>query len=379
MHAEIAGAGFAGLTAAIALADRGYSVRVHEKTPAVRAEGFGLSTQENMLKVLEALGVREAVLRSGQPIRERRVLDAAGRTIMASGGGFGWRIGRRHLIEVLSARAARAGVEIVTESAVAGADPRGELVLSDGRRLRADLVVGADGVHSAVRASLGIGVSRSVRRDGAMRVLVPKPAAAIDPSVEGSTRESWAGRRRFIVSHTRADELYVAMSCLASDADGRRIPLDAASWSATFPRLASFFDWMREKADWSAVRWVQFETLRLARWHAGRVAIVGDAAHAMPPDLGQGAGCAMMNALALAFYDDLAEWERRERPLTEHTQRWAGIYGAAASLPGPLRHAAFAAMGRSKWLHDQYQRTARHIPTGYGAAETPDVRSSPGP
>jgi hypothetical protein len=73
----------------------------------------------------------------------------------------------------------------------------------------------------------------------------------------------------------------------------------------------------------------------------------------------------MMNALSLACYDDLARWERCERPLTEHTQRWAGIYGTAASLPGPLRTLAFAAMGRVKWLHDSYQRTARHVPTGY--------------
>lgn len=365
MHAEIAGAGFAGFTAAIALAERGWSVRVHEKTPAIRAEGFGLSTQENMLKVLEALGVREEVLRGGQPIRERLVLDARGSTIMASGGGFGHRISRRHILGVLSARAAAAGVDIATESTAESADPSGRLRLASGRDLRADLVVAADGVNSSVRGTLPLSLERRRRADGAMRVLVPKPPAALDPSVEGQTRESWSGRRRFIVSRTRPDELYVAMSCLASDEAGRRVPLDVAGWSATFPRLAPFFEWMRRSADWGTVRWVQFETLRLARWHAGRVAVVGDAAHAMPPDLGQGAGCAMMNALALACYDELAEWERRERPLTEHTQRWAGIYGTAAALPGPLRKLAFRAMGRVRWLHDSYQRTARHVPTGY--------------
>ena len=58
-HAEIAGAGFAGLVAAIALADRGWTVRVHERTPFLRAEGFALTIHGNGVKVLKALGVFE--------------------------------------------------------------------------------------------------------------------------------------------------------------------------------------------------------------------------------------------------------------------------------------------------------------------------------
>ena len=365
-HAEIAGAGFAGLVAAIGLAERGWSVRVHEKTPEVRAEGFGLSTQENMLKVLEAVGVRDEVVRGGERIVQRLVLDASGRTLMASGGGFGYRISRRHIIAALTRRAHQAGVAVATESTVVGADSAGALLFADGTRAQADLVVGADGIHSTVRESMALTAERRLRADGAMRILVPRPDAHIDPSQPGSTRESWSGRRRFIVSRTQPDELYVAMSCLASDARGRAVPIDVASWSATFPAFSEFFAWTREKANWAAVRWVRFETLKLKRWHAGRVAIVGDAAHAMPPDLGQGAGCAMMNALSLAVHaPDLVLWEQRERPLTEHTQRWAAIYGTAANLPGPLRTLAFKAMGRVKWLHNSYQRTARHVPTGY--------------
>ena len=57
---------------------------------------------------------------------------------------------------------------------------------------------------------------------------------------------------------------------------------------------------MRARADRERVNWVPFQVLRLARWSSGRVAVLGDAAHALPPDLGQGGGCAMMNALSSA-------------------------------------------------------------------------------
>ena len=55
-----------------------------------------------------------------------------------------------------------------------------------------------------------------------------------------------------------------------------------------------------DEADWENARWARFETLRLHRWSSGRVAVLGDAAHAMPPYLGQGAGHAKMNARGLA-------------------------------------------------------------------------------
>ena len=76
-HAEIAGAGFGGLVAAVALAERGWTVRVHERTPILRAEGFAIAMQPNMLKVVESLGVRHEVLRGGLRILRREREGAA--------------------------------------------------------------------------------------------------------------------------------------------------------------------------------------------------------------------------------------------------------------------------------------------------------------
>ena len=148
-------------------------------------------------------------------------------------------------------------------------------------------------------------------------------------------------------------------------------------------RLADLFGSIAATADWSRIQWVQFQTIKLERWSAGRVAILGDAAHAMPPNLAQGAGCAMMNALALAVTLDetsnleqaLADWEQRERPLVEHTQFWSSLYSSFTVWPEFLRSIAFSALGRFAWLRRRYQRTANHIPTGYrSAASSQEIR-----
>jgi 2-polyprenyl-6-methoxyphenol hydroxylase-like FAD-dependent oxidoreductase len=101
------------------------------------------------------------------------------------------------------------------------------------------------------------------------------------------------------------------------------------------------------------------------------VAVLGDAAHAIPPNIGQGAGCAMMNALALAVHLEknnldvgLKQWEEKERPLTNHTQRISLFLGMPTFWPPKLRSLFHELAGRSKWLTAQRTRTARHVPTG---------------
>ena len=91
----------------------------------------------------------------------------------------------------------------------------------------------------------------------------------------------------------------------------------------------------------------------------------------MPPYLAQGAGHAMMNALGLAeslreaptVERALEEWERRERPLTEHTQLWTRIYGATMFLPKPLKTISIL-VEKIPWIAAQYVRAAQHIPSG---------------
>ena len=84
-HAEIAGAGFAGLTAACALAQRGWSVRVHERAEKLRTTGAGIYIYENGLRVLEAVGACDAAVAGANPAHLREVRGVAGATVLGNG------------------------------------------------------------------------------------------------------------------------------------------------------------------------------------------------------------------------------------------------------------------------------------------------------
>src|SRR5262249_27117900 len=156
--------------------------------------------------------------------------------------------------------------------------------------------------------------------------------------------------------------------------------IDPAVWARSFPWMRPLLERMRADADWEQARWDRFQAVHLKRWSSGRVAVLGDAAHAMPPYLAQGAGHAMMNALGLAAAVEEApplaagpaQGGRRGRPLTEHTQRWPRVYGRTMFLPRALKRIAIRVEERIPWVAAQYARTANHLPTGCAAA---DVKS----
>jgi 2-polyprenyl-6-methoxyphenol hydroxylase-like FAD-dependent oxidoreductase len=369
-HAEIAGGGIAGLAAAAALAQRGWSVVVHEKDRELRAYGAGIFVYENGLRVLEALGALDGALEGSDPARRRETRDRDNQLVGVAHfsqqrGARVVTIVRQRLLNALRAAAERAGAKIVTASAAVGASPEGELHLADGSRRRADLVIGADGVHSPLRDSLGLLRSRRKLREGGIRLLVERTRE--EQSTESVCCEQWSGARRIVYVPCSRDQIYIALGALVSDADAIKVPIEKALWKASFPHIAHLIDRIGSEA-----RWDRFETIKLSRWSEGRVAILGDAAHAQPPNLGQGGGCAMMSALGLAValgeHDDvpaaLAAWERRERPIVEHTQRVSMIYGALTAWPPFLRAKALNLMHRWPWLTRQRLKTAQHIPTG---------------
>ena len=166
MHAEIAGAGFAGLVAAISLARSGWSVRVHERTPFVRSEGYGIAIHRNGILVLQSLGVFDDIRSGAVRVSHLETRRADGSLTSQVPAKLTYRISRQHMISVLHQHAVGAGVDIVVNSEVEGALPEGVLLLKNGTRLSADLVIGADGVHSrgACRLKPGLPAIRRCAR-----------------------------------------------------------------------------------------------------------------------------------------------------------------------------------------------------------------------
>ena len=360
MHAEVAGAGFAGLAAAIALRQRGWSVRVHEKEAALRAFGAGIFVWENGLRVLHAIGAYDDVVRGAHqaPAYESR-RDGVCSAFEKVNGANRFRLltmTRQHLYSAILASARREGVEILTRSEAVGARPEGILHLADGRSLSADLVIAADGVRSRVRDSLGLIGERRKYQDGIIRVLLE--STDLVGGHWNHVIDFWAftpRTLRILYAPCEGSRRYFGMMAPIEDKDASTLPIRPDVWATCFPAFAPAL-----KLIGSRGRHDVYETTRLERWSAGRVAIVGDAAHAMPPTLAQGACCAMMNALSLAQFvsdgsdmaDALQRWEAQERPLTDHTQ------ARSAEL------ARTRALGSGMQWDDVGLRAALHVPTG---------------
>lgn len=379
-HAEIAGGGIGGLVAATALARRGWTVRVHERHSSLRSQGFGLAIQANGVRVLNALNANPETEAQGKRISVSETRDGNDRVMrrIVTGGGYRLRISRTRLLTVLAERAAEAGVELCTSSEAATATPEGELILTDGRRLKADLVIATDGVNSRVAESLGLLRSRKVQSDGAMRLIIPPIERELTGPDAGTLIEWWSGDRRIIFGAAGKSEIYISLVCPTNDLIGQQTPIDVASWARLFPSQAELFDRIQKHADWPRVQWAPFQIVKLHRWSRGRVAIVGDAAHSMPPNMGQGGACTMMNALSLAValeqHEDMSvaldSWEAAERPLTDHTQRWSQFYSHLIRWPRVVQTAALQLLNVPA-IQAYYSKAARHIPTGTVPQERP--------
>ncbi len=360
-HAEIAGAGFAGLATATALCHRGWSARVHESGPELRAFGAGIFIWENGLRVLRGLGAYDDVINGSHqsPGYEGRNHRNDRISYEVFGPNRGTRMitmTRQHLYSAMLRAAERAGVDFVTSSEVAAARPEGKLVTADGRVWHADLVVGADGVRSNVRRSLGLTPRHTKYEYGVIRLLIPRGEHDVPGTDPDNVINFYSPDHRVLYVPCNASELYLALVARDSDKISTALPVRKDVWTKAFPFLGHLFERIGAEG-----RYDTYETNRLDAWSVGTVALVGDSAHSMPPTLGQGAGCALMNALALAVYVDEAPdimsglrlWQQRERPLTDLTQSISSRYVETRA----------GSDGETKW-DAAAMRAARHIPTG---------------
>lgn len=333
-HAEIAGGGIGGLTLGMMLARIGWTVRIHEQASEIREVGSGVFLRNNSLEVLDEYGVFDGLRAAGSEVVRQLTINRYGKIMEArtlDGHSRVWVLPRQALIESLRSAAMSSGVEIVTNSTAAEADPEGALILADGRKLRADLVIGADGIYSTIRERLGVGGRLRTLPTTITRYLVP----AADLPNESVHKEFWGPNRRIGVAPCGAGWTYVYQVCRSRDQVGAAIPNDIESWSHSLPLLRHAFEvFARSEAIQREYQEVKCDT-----WFKGRVALLGDAAHGMPPTLGQGAGLAIMNARGLvAALDEtqdvltaLPKWQQSIRFITDRTQTWATRFDVFAN------------------------------------------------
>lgn len=372
---EIAGAGLSGLAAAVRFAQLGWKVSLHERSPELRMFGAGIWLWESGLKTLEVLGAFEQATARARNIEEWRICDPNGNVLMSRPMTPTDRMllpPRADLYQSLIDRAVALGVEIFTSSVVSSVRPDGTLVRENGEERKADLVIVANGAYSALRENILGTAWMDFGLEAGIRMM-------IDGRPEDPTNvitEYWNGPWRLLYNPCTSGENYIFLSAPVADDRARELPINRDLWRGLFPIAAGLIDRFSE-----ASRWDRLVNVRCRKWSEGRVAIVGDAAHAMPPNLGQAANTAFINVMALAMQvdnagDDIASaltrWEAQQRSITDHVQWWSYLYGFVLGkwpkMLLSLRSDAVRSISKTEWFDQGLNRGARHIPDGYDRA-----------
>lgn len=306
----IVGGGIGGMTAAAALAQRGIDVTLLEAAPAFGEVGAGVTLSPNAMRGMADLGVADAVIAAGvQPAQQRIQHWRDGRTLVtlersdirARYGAPYVYIHRADLHAILVNAARSAGATLVTDAAVRAVDDR-HVTLHSGRTVDFDLLIGADGLKSVVR---GLFESAAPHFTGhvAWRALLP----VNDPVRELSERPGMhIGPGRMVVRYpVRGGTLLNTVFYARQDG------WNEEGWTI----LAPPEDLQRIFAGWCSevialvdgallqptFKWAVNARTALSHWvRDDRITLLGDAAHAMTPFLGQGAACAIEDAIVLS-------------------------------------------------------------------------------
>ena len=327
----IAGGGIGGLTAAIALQRKGFPVQVLEQSAEYLPLGAGITLQMNAMQALRHIGMSDVAEAAGNRLNLLAIRFADGKLVASEdmqspAAEFGvpfLAIHRAQLHDVLLQAMRPAEVERafrVVECTESGDGVAA--VAEDGRRAEGDILIGADGLHSRIRGHLwgdeaprysGYTSWRAVTHNGG-RV----------PTDEGS--ESWGEKSVFGLIPLADDRLYwFATQQAAADGSDPADPRDVL-----LPIFGNWHDPIRSVVEdtdpQSIIRTDIRDRPTRFPWGQGRMTLLGDAAHPMTPNLGQGGGQAIEDAVVLAEFlarhesieDGLRGYERRRHPRTKH-------------------------------------------------------------
>jgi 2-polyprenyl-6-methoxyphenol hydroxylase-like FAD-dependent oxidoreductase len=395
MRALVVGGGIAGPATALALAKVGVEVTVLEAWPRADGEaGSWLTLAPNGLHALDVLGARHLATGIGLP-SERNVMVGATGSVLGdlslgvplADGTVALTLKRSRLALALTDEARRRGIEVRHAARVVDVttgEGRARATLEDGSSLEADLVVGADGVHSLVRRAIDPAAAPA-RYVGLTNFGGITTGTAIASALPARRWHFVFGSRAFFGAHPTPDGdvvwfANVPRPLITPEERARKSPED---WRAEL--VDHFSDDAGPAAE--LVRTGRLELWadnthdlgRVAHWHRGRMVIVGDAAHAPAPSSGQGASMALEDAVVLAtsvrdsgtVEQALAAYEAARRARVERIVA-AGARSSSSKIPGRAGRAVRDAMMRLVFRYLVTERSTAWV-TGHRVCWEPAV------
>jgi salicylate hydroxylase len=306
LQVAVVGAGIGGLATASALSRRGVDVRVYEQARQLGEVGAGVALGSNSIRLLERLGLGDA-LRTYGPRWTQWSFNAADGRVLTNQEMDRRVLGmyRPDLIAMLADTLPTGAVS--TGRRTVGFHQDGERAVvefADGGHAEADLVVAADGIHSVLQSHVVEPTPPVFSGSIAYRGTIPAERV---PDYPGTVSNMWMGDgKHFLVFTLRGGALINFVGFVPSDAEMRE------SWSAPgdpATLAAEFADWdpmvrkIISNVD-TTFRWGLYDREPLARWSKGNLTLLGDAAHSMLPHMGQGANQSIEDAVALATMID---------------------------------------------------------------------------
>jgi 2-polyprenyl-6-methoxyphenol hydroxylase-like FAD-dependent oxidoreductase len=301
----IIGGGIGGLTTAVALARKGLHAEVYEQAPELQEVGAGVGLWANALWALETIGLAGAVGQLGERVARQGVKSPEGSWLMCYpgealekrwGAGFA-AVHRADLLGLLATQLDPAAIHLGARCTGFQDAPGAVTVqFADSREVTADVLIGADGVHSAVRATL-LGPA-PLRYRGYTGVRSLTPAGSVPLPRDGI--ETWGQGARFGFAPARGDRIiwYATWNTPpGGERDGGLRPRLRTLFGAWHDPIPAVIEATPEDA---IVRNDIYDRWPARTWTRGGVALIGDAIHPMTPDLAQGACQAIVDATTLA-------------------------------------------------------------------------------
>jgi 2-polyprenyl-6-methoxyphenol hydroxylase-like FAD-dependent oxidoreductase len=360
----IVGGGIAGLTAAVALRARGFDPELIERAPAWRTVGLGITLQPNAMRLLHALGVGAPIESAGAVLRRFRYLTREGHTLaevdlhqMWGGRDPAINVERGTLHDVLVSALAGARTRLgVAITSLRGGNAGASVQFSDGGRADYELVVGADGIGSTVRSlAFGDFVPRYCGQT-ALRAIAPIQSSG-DAEVQ-----FWLGDGCFFGTYPVGAGRTYGAGYVSEPRDNMpvegRLTRLRERYEAFGRPVRDFFATLERDEQ---IHCAAVESLELPEWRNGRVLLIGDAAHASSPMMGQGGCMAIEDAVVLAellavsptLEAALDAYTPRRRPRVDWVQAQSDALGESVLLPVAVRDAAIHERG-AQAFRDRY-------------------------